>query len=181
MSEPWERQKAKRETSKAFRAFTVYRDLGPKRSVAEANKLYSSNGKPTANLRQMEEWSSKYGWVSRAMAWDDEQDRVKREKQLDAIREMAERHAKLSLRFIEKIGERMQTILPDELSPADLKSWFETAVKIERLSRGEPDSITQQRHEGEVNVRHLTDEQLHERIREFETFLRPTPDGERSA
>ena len=83
--------------------------------------------------------------------------------------------------IIEKIGERMQTILPDELSPADLKSWFETAVKIERLSRGEPDSITQQRHEGEVNVRHLTDEQLHERIREFETFLRPTPDGERSA
>jgi hypothetical protein len=70
------------ETPESFAAFVVYRDLGPTRSLAEAQRL---NGKPQKGKPQkgrkratgkrgvsgcMKRWSKRWGWPDRVLAWD---------------------------------------------------------------------------------------------------------------
>lgn len=142
--EPWDRQKG--ETKKAFEAFTVYRDLGTTRSLAKvANKLDKSK-------TIIGRWSSKWNWVERTNAWDDELDRLNKLEQIEEVKKMAERHAKTSMMFQQKVIERLAEVNPGELSPNDLARWFEVAVKIERLSRGEPTENVNQEIEGQVEV-----------------------------
>jgi hypothetical protein len=146
MLQPWEQQQG--ESSKAFAAFCVYRDLGRNRSVVEAFR--QQTGKPGAKQAsgRWNRWAKAWHWAERAQAWDGEQDRVKRDTQLRKIEEMAVRHANVSLMFLQKVVDRLRTVDADTLTMADLVRWFEAAVRVERLSRGEPDSVQEQRHEG---------------------------------
>src|SRR5687767_9014210 len=52
------------ETPKAYRNFTLYRDLGPERSLEKAGQVL---GKTKAALEQL---SDKYDWVARCDQWD---------------------------------------------------------------------------------------------------------------
>jgi hypothetical protein len=66
MSELWERLADKNESSRAFAAFCIYRDLPPKeRSLA---KIAQTHNKSIAVLAS---WSTKYEWVKRSQAYDD--------------------------------------------------------------------------------------------------------------
>lgn len=138
MGELWERQPG--ESSKAYAAFCVYRDLGPERSLEKARK----NLGKTRVRRCLEEWSAKYNWVVRAQAYDDYIERKKREEKERAILEMAERHAKIAVAFQQKVVERLRGLDPDQLSPSDLAKWLDVATKLERMSRGEPTEISKQ-------------------------------------
>lgn len=67
---PWERQL--RETPKAFAAFQKYLDLGRLRTIRQVLDVHlKPDGKPAANLRQLEYWSSQWKWGSRAGAYED--------------------------------------------------------------------------------------------------------------
>lgn len=141
---PWERQK--NESRQAFEAFTAYRDLGATRShVKVAEKL----GKSTTIISR---WSRKWNWVERVNAWDDELDRISRQEQAEKRKEMAKRHANEAMMFQQKLIERMQTLNPNELSPSDMARWFEIAVKVERLSRGETTENIKQDIRGQVGI-----------------------------
>jgi hypothetical protein len=68
---PWERLND--EPSKAYHAFTVYRDLGPtQRSLAAVSRdLYGERtGRNRGAPGRVREWSSTYRWRERAEAWD---------------------------------------------------------------------------------------------------------------
>jgi hypothetical protein len=86
----WGRQAG--ESDKAFHAFCAYRDLGPLRSLANAGQVL---GKAKATLEQ---WSAKWAWVRRCSAWDDESDRLGRERdsfeRREARRTMLDAHAR---------------------------------------------------------------------------------------
>lgn len=56
------------ESSKAFAAYKVYRDLGFQRSLAKAAEIYYGSIK---NLSQMGVWSRRFDWVQRARSYDD--------------------------------------------------------------------------------------------------------------
>ena len=60
----WEMQTG--ETSKQFSAFSIFRDLGPSRSISEVAKLWSESG-ATSRLR---EWATINNWNERAIAYD---------------------------------------------------------------------------------------------------------------
>jgi len=65
---PWERQEG--ESSKAFHAFTLYRDAGHERSLTQiAQKLNVSK-------QAIGKWSTQWHWVGRCLAWDNYQHRV---------------------------------------------------------------------------------------------------------
>ena len=85
MSEVWERQEG--ETSKAFAAFLLYRDLGRSRSLASASSI---DGVNTVKTRQFQLWSSKYNWVKRCQAWDEAQDKIRDAQRLEVQREIIE-------------------------------------------------------------------------------------------
>src|SRR5262249_10528887 len=87
----WEQQPG--ETARAFGAFCVYRDLGPRRSLhAAAVAFYGQSS--AARERQFDKWSRTFRWVERAGAWDRHLDAEARQAQEAARREMAERHVK---------------------------------------------------------------------------------------
>lgn len=118
------------ESPRAFEAFAIYRDMGPARHLdAVATKV-------DKNLSLIRRWSSDYSWVTRARAWDAENDRVKRDAQTKVVQEMSERHAKIAVGFQNKVIQRLQNLDPDELSARELAQWLDISVKIERLSRG---------------------------------------------
>src|SRR5690349_9354557 len=89
---PWERQWG--ESSRAYAAFCIYRDLGRKRSLDKAFQSYcAEQQKPlTADGRapgQWALWSAKNSWPARAAAYDDHLDRENREARESRSRELA--------------------------------------------------------------------------------------------
>jgi hypothetical protein len=141
-SMPWEQQP--RESSRAFGAFCIYRDLGPRRSLRAAAAAFY--GRTTATLeRQVDKWSRAFRWVERASAWDRHLDAEARQAQEQARREMVERHVREARALQAKALERLRALCPEELGPADLLRFIVEAAKLERLALGEPDAV--QRHE----------------------------------
>ena len=130
MSKPWEKQAW--ETPGAFAAFTVYRDLNPReRSLEKASEVLKKK------RFTLWGWSAKYRWVDRVSEYDAYLDGIKLKRVKSMIGDMAERHVRLSGALQGKIVERLSSIKADDLSAADVAKWLDTAVKIERLSRGE--------------------------------------------
>lgn len=138
--EPWERQKG--ETSRAYEAFTVYRDMGPDRSQSKVCKKLSKN------RATIGDWSTKYEWVKRATAWDAEQDRIARQSQIDEIKKMRKRHADLATAMLVKAAKALQRIPEDEVKASDVSRLVETASKLERISRGDAGEVVEERDGG---------------------------------
>ena len=91
MADEWERIRdtsaRNGETTSAFSAFALYRDMGATRSTA---KVARESGK---HKSLMDRWSSRWGWVARVAAYDAyiDQQRVKANQR--AILDMNDRHA----------------------------------------------------------------------------------------
>lgn len=142
--QPWERRE--KETSKAYEAFCIYRDMGIQRSLSKvAEALQKSE-------TLMGRWSGTHSWVERAAAWDDEQERKEREQalkeQAKAIKEMRKRHADLANAMLIKAAKALKRIPEDEIKPADVSRMVETASKLERISRGDVGEVVEERDGG---------------------------------
>ena len=130
MSEEWERRL--RESAKAYAAFVVYRDLGAERSTAAVAR---SLGRSKTLI---DRWSSRHGWVARARARDDEIDRQTTAAKLREAVEMEDRHGRAAVALQARALQALKDIQGDKVSPRDLTYMMDIAVKIERLSRGQP-------------------------------------------
>lgn len=73
----WEKRED--ETSKAFAAFVVYRDLGPGRSYDKAYRAAKGQNKRQASGR-WREWAAKFDWLKRAQDYDAHIDLQTRQK-----------------------------------------------------------------------------------------------------
>lgn len=136
----WERREG--ETSRAWQAFCVYRDLGPNRSIAKTGEKLGKN------RVTLEQWSSKNEWVKRAAAWDAEQDRIARLEQIEAIKKMRKRHAGVAEAMIVKAAKALSRIPEDEIKPGDISRMIEAASKLERISRGDVGDVIEERDGG---------------------------------
>jgi hypothetical protein len=135
--ELWERQRG--ETSRAWEAFSVYRDMGADRSINKTARKLSKNRTTIAD------WSVKYEWVKRAAAWDAEQDRIARQEQISEIKKMRKRHADLASAMLVKAARALQRIPEDEIRAGDVSRMVETAAKLERISRGDVETVIEER------------------------------------
>ena len=157
------------ESSKAYAAFCLYRDQGPQRSIEEASRVYHDRGSRDGTAAQSHRqrrasgqigrWAQRWNWTARARAWDEELERVRRRKQVEAVAEMAERHAKEALMLQNKAVERLRQLRPEELKPRDALSYLVEAVKLERLARGEPTERVAEEHTF-PDVKDLSDDEL---------------------
>ncbi len=144
MSEPpsnaiWE--KLGSETPKAYSAFLTYRNMpASRRSIRNAVKeLYGDI--LSSKVRQFQTWSARYAWVARSGAWDEEVDRVEREEQINAVREMRKRQAKIAQAMQQKAVERLRTMQAAELTVADVLSFLTSGFRMEAGALGEPQEI----------------------------------------
>lgn len=143
---PWERQPE--ETPKAYAAFCEYRDMGAERSLDKvATKLNKSS---TLIAR----WSSKYKWVERVAAWDDEQERIARiaaqKENIQAIKDMRKRHATLATSMLIKAAKALGRIPEDEIKAGDISRMVDIASKLERISRGDVGEVVEERDGGKA-------------------------------
>lgn len=118
ISEAWE--KRPEESSKAFGAFKIYRDLPThKRSLRNAvRELFGVLTEP--KLRQFSRWSSKFGWVWRASEWDQEQDKIQRDEQIRLIKDSRSRSLKIGQALINEAVKRIAKMDADDLQDIDL-------------------------------------------------------------
>jgi len=149
----WQRQPG--ESSKAFGKFCEFRDLGVERSLAKLRRNHPEEEGWSRSV--IAELSERWHWQSRARAWDDEQDRVRRLAQMEAVTEMAERQAKDGLdmqrlargamaKWVKPDPESGQLVLATTLSPTEVVRLYRTGFEIERLARGEPTQVTEEKH-----------------------------------
>ena len=140
--DPWERQPG--ETTRAYEAFVMYRDMGADRSL---RKVVQKLGK---NFTTIGEWSGKYKWVDRVAAWEQEQDRVNRQAQLDEIKKMRKRHADLANAILIKAAKALQRIPDDDIKATDVSRMVDVASKLERISRGDVGEVIEERDGGKT-------------------------------
>jgi hypothetical protein len=97
----------------------------------------------------LERWSSRWKWVERSQRYDDHlqyQDRMRQEKER---RDMLSRHGKIAVLGQNLVVKGIEKLLADveqgkrDLSASDASRLLDVAVKIERLSRGEPTEISE--------------------------------------
>jgi hypothetical protein len=157
------------ESAKAYAAFCLYRDQGPRRSLDEASRLYHSQPPmaakaPPAGRRrrasgQIRLWAQRWNWSARAWAWDQELARVKTSQRLAAAEEMDERHVREAMLLQNKAVERLRQLRPEELKPRETVTFLVEAAKLERLARGEPtERVAEEHHFPET--KDLSDDEL---------------------
>jgi hypothetical protein len=153
---PW--QQLPGESIKAFRAFVVFRDLEPKerslqRVVSECNRSISLIGR----------WSSKWGWVERAQAWDNFQELKRLEKRIEEKQKMDEQHLKIVRAMRSKIIDALTKMDSEDLAKniRVMRSWINDFIRLERLIMGEPESIEERREKIEIHA------SIEEQIREY--------------
>jgi hypothetical protein len=105
---PWSPRRLPGESAVAYRAFSVYLNLGPDLSLDHAYKRFcddqGKNRKSARHPGSWSAWSQKYKWGKRAKAHDELMDEERRS-------EAAEIHSKLRdmrLRFALEVQERHQ-------------------------------------------------------------------------
>lgn len=165
MNEPeelkvWDKQPT--DTNRSYAAFRIYLNTAPhERSLRKgADRFYGVVS--DAKRHQFLRWSSKHNWVARVAAYDIEQERIYQQEQHIAIRKMNERQAAigadLQMRGYKVI--QMDTLATPKdpeteedipLTPNERTQRFEagrrlveSGMKVERVSRGEPDQIIEQ-------------------------------------
>jgi hypothetical protein len=129
---PWERQAG--EGSKAFAAFCAYRDLGPgQRSLRNVSRHLLKDYGLVAR------WSRIWGWVGRCMAWDAENERVKRIEQVRSLEGMARRQILVGQLLQSKATLRFTSMSDEEvlrLPISEAVRILEAGVRLERTARG---------------------------------------------
>ena len=128
MMEHWERQP--RESTQAYEAFCYYRDMGSSRSTAKVQQEFGKS------KRLIDRWSSRWDWVWRAQQYDDELERRARLDREQEIKDTRQRHLQLARMLLSKVYERMQSLKPDDITPATLDRLLRVSAELELTSLG---------------------------------------------
>lgn len=125
---PWERQDG--ETEKAFSAFKAYLEMEDRNICQLAKRLSKSR-------QLVDKWKQKYNWQERCIAWDKSLQEIEYKTAVRERKKMAKRHIAIAMSMQAKAVEALRKIDVSKLNANEIIRLFDTAVKIERLSRGE--------------------------------------------
>ena len=142
---PWERQKG--ESEKAFEAFSVYRDMGEKRTiVAVCKRLEKSR-------TLIDRWKDRWEWQERVRAYDNDLEREARAKAIKDRKDMTARHIGIAMQLQKKALEALQGLSVEDMSPKDIKEYIKMATDLERLNR----ELTEDERDGVVYQMEIED------------------------
>lgn len=139
----WERKKG--ESSEAYAAFKLYYQMGDKRSCTRVvQKLNKSRALITG-------WCSKWDWVERARAYDNELARQEFAEACNAIKKMNEQQAQIGLLIQKKALEALKEMKSNELYPKLLLQYLVQGAGLERKSRESDIDMRVNIEQGEMN------------------------------
>jgi hypothetical protein len=140
MIETWERQKE--ESTQAFEAYVMYRDLGDERSTSKVAQSLSKS------KSLIDGWSGKWSWVKRCEDYERMLDRMRVKAQVKAQREMVERHANISVGLQGQVAKALTELVKSgavaKMDVYEMAKVMELSSRVERLSRGLPSDAVQQ-------------------------------------
>ena len=141
--EQWERREG--ETAKAWNAFRIYRDMDPAdRSVSKTKTKLGVGTTPHVDM-----WCSKFQWVSRAGAYDEHMDELKRNQRERERLAASDRRVQIAKNMqlvggaaVQELGKKIQEALQagepiPKISLKDATAIINAGVQIERLESGE--------------------------------------------
>ena len=102
------------ESPRAYRAFCIYRDLGPDRSLDQAWKRFCAASDPTKNRGSARRpghwaaWSQKYQWVERAEGYDDVIEEENRSAAAERRRKLHEARSKFQSEEQQRIENQVR-------------------------------------------------------------------------
>lgn len=131
------------ETNRAYAAFCVYRDYGPRRSLRQTcQDFYGLAEKPPAvrsnrspKLRQIQVWSSQWDWPDRAWAYTSHMDGLARIEALENVKAMYRTQAAVAKLAITRAAARLAAIDPNSLTASEAIKLLEVGTRIERTAR----------------------------------------------
>jgi hypothetical protein len=162
----WERQPG--ETAKAYAAFVIYMRLPAqgnsltRRSLK--NAVITLYGEWTqGKQRQFQLWSSKFSWVNRSLAWDDEQSKQVNLDTLEKLKQLNARQIQLAQALHRLAIDRLKAMQPIELTVPDVMMFITNGIRLERQALGEPDiSILEKEEFHLIDYSNLTSKELRE-------------------
>jgi len=156
-AEPWEQFQF--EPPHQYARFLAYRDMDPiDRNIAQ---LARNLGVPYKSLYRV---STTWKWSIRVLEWDRLVARKLAAKRLKEIEKMNDRHAEAGLslqgtgltRLVgerdPKTGEVKGKLRLEDIDANAVTRMIEVGAKIERVARGEPDSITASKIDGRLET-----------------------------
>ncbi|MBO0819608.1 MAG: hypothetical protein J2P26_02025 [Nocardiopsaceae bacterium] len=126
---PWERQPG--ESDKRYGHFTAYRDLGRRRTLAQAAENLALH---PAYVRAL---AAAGQWQVRAAAWDAHQDELFALELADTRRRAARNDARLLDAVIHRVAQALQTVDPTVLTPNEMIRCMDVALRHRRLLLGD--------------------------------------------
>lgn len=139
----WERKKG--ESSEAYAAFKIYYQMGDKRSCV---KVAKNLGRSTTLITG---WCSKWDWVERSRAYDNELARQEFAEACNAVKKMNEQQAQIGLLIQKKALEALKEMKSKELYPKLLLQYLVQGAGLERKSRESDIDMKVNIEQGEMN------------------------------
>ena len=143
------------EASKAFHAFTHYRDLPAERRSIDAayrEHMDQCEGRQKGAKRapgRWDKWSTEHSWVARAAAHDADLSRQRRARRARELAEAEDRAAAIARAALGRLVKRLETLDVREIPVAILDRWIKTLTDVELRALGHADKIE---HRGELEV-----------------------------
>ena len=133
--ESWERLSG--ESSLAFAAFCVFRDLGAERSIRKAvESAEKDEGQREKRYRVWRNWSTAFKWRERAGDYDRYIEQLKQSELRKTIEAQGEVHRKVTGKMLDVVQKKLDTMNPQELTQGNLTEWVQLAIKAEREAAG---------------------------------------------
>ena len=128
--ESWERLQG--ESSGAFAAFCVYRDMGFERNIRKAAESTKLDGKYSV----WRNWAAQYRWQERAADFDRNNERLKQEELRKTIEAQGEMHRQVTGKMLEVVSKKLDMMDPAELTQGNVAEWAQAAIKADREGTG---------------------------------------------
>ena len=122
----WERQEG--EGEKAMKRFWSTETWAQTQRPSRWTKLNKS-------LTQIGKWSSRWDWVERCRAWDNQLQKEAKKVAADELRKMYQRHIKIAMQLQNVAIMSLAETKPADIAPKDLVAFIKVATAIERESR----------------------------------------------
>jgi hypothetical protein len=134
---PWMRQRG--ESWQAYRAFSVYRDIGPSRDHTK------TRDKVGCNISLIRKWSARWDWVERVGSFDANESYERMVRMREGRIRMWEHDARLARELMDKVWERLKSMSPHEMSVSQLLQAIKIGHEIQKsaLAGGAADVSTQ--------------------------------------
>jgi hypothetical protein len=121
-----------KETDEAFHAFTLYREMGPKRSLDRVRGLLK------VSMTVCGRWSTNHNWIKRAGAWDAYKDEIRIEVTRRTIERIARQNLRIALKGQDKLLEALKITQSQEITPAMVPSWIRAMAELEKIAKSSP-------------------------------------------